>query len=67
MTRGAPVEARQAARRANPRLDDSPRVAEDDQIFPTQLDLAIIYIPGATNVRTLHVRCTNANYNPGLE
>ena len=57
----------QAARRANPRLDDSPRVAEDDQIFPTQLDLAIIYILGATNVRTLHVRCTNANYNPGLE
>jgi hypothetical protein len=57
----------QAARRANPRLDDSLRVIEADQIFPTELGLTIVYIPGATNVRDLHVRCTDANYNPGLE
>jgi hypothetical protein len=57
----------QAARRGNPRLDDSPRAVEDDQIFPTKLNLTIVYIPGATNVRGLHVRCLNANYNPALE
>jgi hypothetical protein len=56
-----------AVRRANPRLDDSPRVVEEDQIFPTRLDLAFVYIPGKTNARDLHVRFTNANYNPGLE
>jgi hypothetical protein len=26
---------------------------EEDQIFPTKLDLAFIYIPGATNARPL--------------
>jgi hypothetical protein len=56
-----------SARRANPRLDDSLRTIEEDQIFPTKLDLTIVYIPGATNVRDLHVRCPDANYNPGLE
>jgi hypothetical protein len=38
---------------ADPRLPKAPHVVEEDQIFPTKLDLAFIYIPGATNARPL--------------
>jgi hypothetical protein len=44
-----------AMRRKDPRVAESPRAAEEDQIFPTQLGLAIAYIPGLTNARGIWV------------
>jgi hypothetical protein len=42
-----------AACRADPRLPAELHVVEEDQIVPTRLDLAFVYIPGSTNARAL--------------
>jgi RNA polymerase sigma-70 factor (ECF subfamily) len=42
-----------AACRADPRLPAAPHVVEEDEIVPTRLDLAFVYIPGSTNARPL--------------
>jgi hypothetical protein len=40
-------------------------VIEEEQIFPTQLDLTFVYIPGATSPRTIKIQNSFAEYNPG--
>jgi RNA polymerase sigma-70 factor, ECF subfamily len=40
--------------RADPRLPLEAHVVEEDQIVPTTLDLAFIYIPGSTNIRPVY-------------
>jgi hypothetical protein len=45
-----------AMRRVDPRLDAAPHVVEEDQIFPTKLDLTFIYFPGTRNGRAIRVR-----------
>jgi hypothetical protein len=45
-----------ARRWADPRLELAPRVVEEDEIFPTRLDLIVVYIPGTANDRPLHYR-----------
>jgi hypothetical protein len=52
-------------RRADSRLEAAPRVVEEDQIFPTQLDLTFIYIPGTTSPRPIKIQNLFAEYNPG--
>jgi RNA polymerase sigma-70 factor (ECF subfamily) len=44
-----------ALRRKDPRVADTPYAAEEEQILPTQLGLAIAYIPGLTNARGIWV------------
>jgi hypothetical protein len=44
----------EAARRADPRLPAAPP-DDEAQLFPTQLRLAIVYIPGGTNARDIRV------------
>jgi hypothetical protein len=46
--------------RGDSRLPVSPHVVEEDQIVPTKLDLAFVYIPGSTNARDLW------EYHPGV-
>jgi hypothetical protein len=41
-------------RREDPRLEVTPPT-DETQIFPTQLDLAVAYIPSDTNARAIHV------------
>jgi hypothetical protein len=50
-----------AACEADPRLPQEPHVVEEDQIVPTKLDLAFIYIPGSTNARALW------EFHPGVD
>ena len=38
---------------------------EEDQIFPTQLDLTFFYIPGTTSPRPIKIQNAFAEYNPG--
>jgi hypothetical protein len=45
----------EAARRHDPRLDESRMVPTLDQIVPTRLDLEVIYIAGASNWRPVHI------------
>jgi hypothetical protein len=47
----------QAIRRADPRVDATPPV-DEAQIFPTGLNLKIVYVPGATNARPIQVITT---------
>jgi hypothetical protein len=49
-------------RRADPRLEASPSVVEEDQIYPTRLDLCFVYMPGATNARSIRLQTSFANY-----
>jgi hypothetical protein len=44
----------QAVRRADPRVEATPHAVEENQIVPTRLDLAFIYIPGDTNARPVY-------------
>jgi hypothetical protein len=53
----------EAERRVDPQLEPSPRVVEEAQIFPTRLELAIVYIPGASNARKLQVETSYASYD----
>ena len=50
-----------AMQRIDPRLETAPHVVEEDQIFPTKLDLAFIYFPGPRNGRAIHVRERETN------
>jgi hypothetical protein len=43
----------EAVCRVDGRLPHEARVVEEDQIVPTKLDLAFVYIPGSTNARDL--------------
>jgi hypothetical protein len=45
----------QAVRRADPRVADAQAIFEEEQIFPTQRDLTFVYIPSATNARSIRV------------
>jgi hypothetical protein len=45
----------QAVQRADPRLDLDLSSFERQQIFPTQLDLWFVYVPGAANARPIYV------------
>jgi hypothetical protein len=51
-----------ARRRADPRLEASPFVVEEEQIFPTRLDLCFVYVPGATNARGIQLQTSFASY-----
>jgi hypothetical protein len=48
----------------DPRLPDAPHVAEEDQIHPTRLDLAFVYVPGLSNRHALHVQASDASGYP---
>jgi hypothetical protein len=50
----------QAAGRADPRIAQAPP-AEEAQIAPTQRNLAIVYVPGGSNARPLHVITDDGN------
>jgi hypothetical protein len=50
----------QAAGRADPRIAQAPP-GDEAQIAPTQRSLAIIYIPGASNARPLHIITDDGN------
>jgi hypothetical protein len=50
----------QAAGRADPRLAQAPP-AEEAQIAPTHRNLAIVYVPGGSNARPLHVITDDGN------
>jgi hypothetical protein len=50
-------------RRADPRLEASPHVVEDEEIYPTQLDLTFAYIPGSSNARMIRVTTFDGNLN----
>jgi RNA polymerase sigma factor (sigma-70 family) len=45
----------QAVRRADPRIDGGLSSFEAQQIFPTQLDLWFVYVPGSTSERPIFV------------
>jgi hypothetical protein len=49
-------------RRADPRLEPSPTVVEEGQIYPTRLDLCFVYMPGATNARKIQLQTSFASY-----
>jgi hypothetical protein len=51
-----------AMRRADPRLSVSPTVVEEGQIFPTRLELCLVYMPGATNARGIQLQTSFAGY-----
>jgi hypothetical protein len=50
-TRAALLKIR---RGADPTLEAAPHVVEEDEIFPTRLDLIVAYIPGTANNRPIH-------------
>jgi RNA polymerase sigma-70 factor (ECF subfamily) len=54
----------QAMHRVDSRTDLAPHVVEEDQIFPTKLDMAFVYIPGSASGRPIKVKCSFAEYNP---
>jgi hypothetical protein len=43
------------ARRTDPRFDEGQMIPQEAQIVPTALDLTILYVPGASNRRPIHV------------
>jgi RNA polymerase sigma-70 factor, ECF subfamily len=43
-----------AVRRAGPRFPDDLEAFEESQIFPTERDLTIVYVPGSRNARPLY-------------
>jgi len=43
------------ARRTDARVDEGQRIPQEAQIVPTALDLRILYMPGASNRRAIHV------------
>jgi hypothetical protein len=45
----------QAARQADPKLDEAQMAPQASQIVPTKLFLAMVHIPGTANRRRLHV------------
>ena len=45
----------QAARQADPKLDEAQIAPQASQIVPTKLLLALVHMPGAANRRRLHV------------
>jgi hypothetical protein len=46
----------QAVRRTDPRVEPDLDAFDQEQIFPTQLDLTFVYIPGATNALQIYVQ-----------
>jgi RNA polymerase sigma-70 factor, ECF subfamily len=54
----------QAMCRADPRVAAAPP-SEEAQVFPSRLDLKIIYVPGATNAREIVVIWSQANARHG--
>jgi RNA polymerase sigma-70 factor, ECF subfamily len=54
----------QAMCRADPRLAAAPH-SEEAQVFPSRLELKIIYVPGATNAREIVVIWSQANARHG--
>jgi hypothetical protein len=50
----------QEMRRRDPRLETAPP-ADEAQIFPTKLSMVIIYVPGASNARSIHVLTEGMN------
>jgi hypothetical protein len=54
----------EATRHTDPRVEPSPRVVEEEQIFPTRQELTFVYIPGALNARPLSVQTSSATYDP---
>jgi hypothetical protein len=55
---------RQALGRDDPRGAAAP-ASDEAQIFPTELNLTIVYIPGGTNARTVHVWFQNNDFSLG--
>jgi hypothetical protein len=56
-------EMLQAARQDNPQLDAAQLVPQPNQIYPTELDLIIVYIPGLTKERTIRWVRTRQDLN----
>jgi hypothetical protein len=52
-------------RRLDPRLPAAPTVVEEEQVFPSQLDLTFVYIPGTTSPRPIRIQNLFAQYNTG--
>ncbi len=52
----------EAVRRADLRLEPSLSVVEEGQIYPTRLDLCFVYMPGATNARSIQLQTSFASY-----
>jgi RNA polymerase sigma-70 factor (ECF subfamily) len=53
----------QAARRYNPQIDATQLLPQESQIYPTQLNLVLVYISGITNARP--VRMIGSGFNLG--
>jgi RNA polymerase sigma-70 factor, ECF subfamily len=51
-------------RRNDPRLEPVARVVEEEQIFPTKLDLTFAYVTGLTNARNLFIQGFDASGYP---
>ena len=51
----------QAVRRADPRVKADGRAFEEEQVFPTQLDLTFVYIPGGTNALPIFVQTSRVD------
>jgi hypothetical protein len=52
----------ESVRRGDSRVEASPYAIEEQQIFPTRLDLCFLYMPGATNARGLQLQTSFASY-----
>jgi hypothetical protein len=52
----------EAVRRADPGLEPSLYMVEEEQIFPTRLDLCFLYMPGARNARGIQLQTSFASY-----
>jgi hypothetical protein len=52
----------ESVRRGDSRVEASPYAIEEQQIFPTRLDLCFLYMPGATNARGLRLQTSFASY-----
>jgi hypothetical protein len=55
----------QSMRQSDPRLDAAPP-DDEAQIFPTRLNLTVLYMPGDTNARPIHVISTHYDFVHGL-
>jgi hypothetical protein len=55
----------QSMRRGDPRVDAAPP-DDEAQIVPTRLNLTVLYVPGDTNARTIHVICPDYDFVHGL-
>jgi hypothetical protein len=55
----------EGTRRADSRLPAAQSAVEEEQIFPSQLDLTFVFIPGATSPRSIRIQNLFAQYDTG--